>query len=118
MERGKNKYIKNLKLALLFQFIVILALFSWKSGIFVFAETGGSAPESGATSRIKTLSDAVGPSGLGYGTDTNTPDWGLMWNRVYSAATWNAVLGDAGTGDVLAGKKFYAGANRTLQIGT
>ena len=67
---------------------------------------------------MKTLSDAVGPSGLGYGTDTNTPDWGLMWNRVYSAATWNAVLGDAGTGDVLAGKKFYAGANRTLQIGT
>ena len=85
----------------------------------VFAEGGtGSIPSSGATSRIKTLDDALTVLGVGSTASGAWGDWGVMWNRIYSAGIWNATLGDAVAGDVFSGKKFYAGANRTLLTGT
>ena len=54
----------------------------------------------------------------GYGSDSNTPDWGAKWNRINTASIWDASAGDAIDGDVLSGKKYYAGANRTLKTGT
>ncbi len=87
--------------------------------IKVFAEGGtGSIPSSGVNSRIKTIDDEL--IGLDFGTSGSGVwgDWGAMWNRIYSAAIWNATLGDAVASDVISGKKFYAGANRTLLTGT
>lgn len=87
--------------------------------IIVFAEGGtGSVPSSGANSRIKTIDDAL--TGLNFGSSGSGAwgDWGGMWNRIYSAAVWDASSGDAEVTDVVSGKKFYAGANRTLLTGT
>ena len=99
---------------------LILALFGLSQITqTVFAEGGtGSIPSSGATSRIKTLDDVL--TGLGFGSTATGAwgDWGAMWNRIYSAGIWNATLGDAVEGDVFSGKKFYAGANRTLLTGS
>lgn len=87
--------------------------------IKVFAEGGTPpVPDSGATSRIKTLDDALTILGVGSTASGGWGDWGAMWNRIYSAGIWDAVLGDATTGEVFLGKKFYAGANRTLLTGT
>ena len=98
---------------------LILALFGLSQITqTVFAEGGtGSIPSSGATSRIKTLDDVL--TGLGFGSTATGAwgDWGAMWNRIYSAGIWNATLGDAVAGEVFSGKKFYAGANRTLLTG-
>lgn len=81
----------------------------------VFAEQSGSSPESGLTSRIKTIYDELATKS--FGSDTNTPDWGAFWNRLRTAANWTAALGDATEADVATGKKFYAGDNRTLETG-
>lgn len=99
---------------------LILGLFGlFQYSIKVFAEGGtGLIPSSGTTSRIKTIDDAL--IGLGFGTTGSGAwgDWGMMWNRIYSAGIWNATLGDAVASDVALGKKFYAGTNRTLLTGT
>ncbi len=84
----------------------------------VFAEQGGSSNESGANSRLKSLSDTLISSDYGSIASGAWGDWGAMWNRIYSAATWDAAAGDATIADVLTGKKFYAGANRSLLTGT
>lgn len=99
---------------------LILALFCLSQITHtVFAEGGtGSIPSSGVTSRIKTLDDALTVLGVGSTGSGDWGDWGAMWNRIYSAGTWNASLGDATEGEVFSGKKFYAGANRTLLTGT
>ncbi|MBU6388999.1 DUF1566 domain-containing protein [Patescibacteria group bacterium] len=78
------------------------------------AEQSGGSPESGATSRLKTLYDSLVASG--YGSDSNTPDWGTDWNRIQTAATWTP-SGNATAGDVASGKTFYGG-NRTQVTGT
>jgi len=89
-----------------------------KIGTVVLAETGGSSPESGATSRLKTLSNSL--TSLGYGSTSSGGwgDWGLMWNRIYSAGTFSPD-GDLTVGEVSPGKTFYAGINnRTQKVGT
>ncbi|MGB2787260.1 MAG: DUF1566 domain-containing protein [Candidatus Saccharimonadaceae bacterium] len=79
----------------------------------VYAEQFGSSPESGATSYTKSLYTTLQTAG--YGSDTNTPDWGTYWNRISTAAQF-APSGNAATSDVVYGKTFF-GSNRTLQAG-
>jgi hypothetical protein len=93
--------------------VLAISLFSIKIAT-TKAEQSGDTPESGATSRIKTLNDEL--VGLTFGTDTDTPDWGTFWNRIKTAAKWNPA-GTAAVSDVLTTKTFYAGS-RTLQTGT
>lgn len=94
-------------------FIVVLAISGglvWK----VQAETYPGGTDNGLTSRIKELSDSL--AALGHGTTTANPDWGAMWNRIKTAATWTPP-GDVAAGDIRMGKKYYNGS-RTEQIGT
>lgn len=93
-------------------FIVVLAISGglvWK----VQAETYPGGTDNGLTSRIKTLSDSL--TSLGYGSTTDTPDWGAMWNRIKTAATWTPP-GDVAPGDIRSGKKYYNGS-RSEQTG-
>lgn len=83
---------------------------AWK----VRAETRPGGPDNGLTSRLKSLSDTL--AGLGYGSTTNTPDWGAMWNRVSTAAQFTP-SGNSGAADVRSGKTFYGGS-RTQLTGT
>lgn len=80
----------------------------------VYAESYPSGSDNGQTSRLKSLSDDL--QGLGYGSTTNTPDWGSMWNRINTSAKW-LPTGDATAADVRLGKKFYS-TSRTQQTGT
>lgn len=99
--------------------LIFSLFFLSHSAAKVFAEGGtGSIPSSGATSRIKTINDALDLLGFGNSGSGAWGDWGSMWNRIYSASIWNATLGDAVTNEVFSGKKFYAGANRNLLTGT
>ena len=82
--------------------------------IYIHAQQGGGSPDSGVNSRPKTLYNTL--SALGYGTDTNTPDWGTDWDRIATSATW-APSGNAATTDVRSGKTYYS-ATRTQQTGT
>lgn len=70
--------------------------------------------DSGVTSRIKTLYDEL--VALNFGTDTDNPDWGPLWNRIKTATKW-APGGNAAVSDVKTGKTFYAG-DRTEKTGT
>lgn len=81
----------------------------------VLAEQSGSSPESGVTSRIKTIYDSL--VSLTHGSDSagGWGDWGAVWNRIRSAAEW---VPDAGLSpsEVVSGETFYSG-NRTAQTG-
>lgn len=80
-----------------------------------FAEQIGNTPESGATSRIKQIYDALFV--LAYGDD-NPGSWGDMgtfWNRIWSAAEWTPD-GTATSEDVAEGETFY-GSTRTEVTG-
>lgn len=95
---------------------VIIMIIAAALGIvrFVQAETYPGGSDNGQTSYVKSLTTSL--TGLGYGSTTNTPDWGANWNRVATAATWTP-SGDAAVSNVKAGKKFYSN-NRTQQTGT
>lgn len=103
-----------------FLILLLLTLFSRHRG-FLLAETSGSAPESGASSRIKTAYDWLAAKGANYGsTDAAdwTNDWGTWWNRIMEAAAWEPD-GTATAGDVPSGFTFYAGTgDRTIKTGT
>jgi hypothetical protein len=97
--------------------LILFSVLSFFAITNVIAEQGGLSPDSGATSRIGTLSGLLTTSG--YGSDTNTPNWGTMWNRIYTSAIWTPnTSNNAATEDVANGKKFYAGNNRTELTGT
>ena len=90
-------------------------------------QTGGAAfvtppanvtPAVGDASRLNTLYKAVKTVSYGAETSGTWGDWGLMWNRIYSAAVWAPSDATASAADVAPGKTFYAGDNRTLQTGT
>ena len=83
---------------------------------FVLAEQSGSSPESGVTSRIKTIYDSL--VSLTHGSDSagGWGNWGVMWNRIRSAAEW-VPTGDATEADVASGKTFYKDS-RTQISGT
>lgn len=105
--------------------LVVFGLAALKAITIVTAEQRGNSPESGVTSRLGTLvSDLISK---GYGSVSAIPgvgDWGSMWNRIYTAATWtpsdvqynlNANLVPE---NVPEGLSFYSGSNRTIQYGT
>jgi hypothetical protein len=84
---------------------VLVVAISMFSGLkYVLAEQSGSSPESNATSRILSLYNDL--SALTFGSDTDTPDWGTLWNRIKTAAKW-VPNGTAATGDVVSGKTFF-----------
>jgi len=105
---------------------LILGLFGlWQVKLNVFAETSGSSPESGASSRIKTAYDWLVAKGTNYGS-TDAPDWdsattyawGTWWNRIMESAAWEPD-GSATAGDIPSGFTFYAGnGDRTQKTGT
>ena len=107
---------KNTKKTIVVLFCSIIFVFAaWKTITFVIAEQGGGSPESGATSKIATISDALAALNFGSTSSGVWGDWGTDWNRIYSAATW-VPSGDATPSEVKTGKYFYAGS-RTRQIG-
>ena len=105
---------------------LILGLFGlWQVKLNVFAETSGSSPESGTSSRIKTAYDWLVVKGINHGS-TDAPDWdsattypwGTWWNRIMKSAAWEPD-GSATAGDVPSGFTFYAGLDdRTQKTGT
>ena len=105
---------------------LFLGLFGlWQIKLNVFAETSGSSPESGTSSRIKTAYDWLVAKGANYGS-TDAPDWdsavtyswGTWWNRIMESAAWEPD-GSATAGDVPSGFTFYAGlGDRTQKTGT
>ena len=75
-------------------------------------------PAVGDASRLNTIYKAV--KTISYGAETSGAwgDWGSMWNRIYSAASWTASSANAAVTDVLSGKTFYSGATRNQLTGT
>lgn len=57
----------------------------------VLAEKVGATPESGVTSRIKTLYDILVGEDKGADTAGDWGDWGAFWNRIYSATRYTEV---------------------------
>ncbi|MCX2934656.1 hypothetical protein ORI20_30770 [Mycobacterium sp. CVI_P3] len=78
------------------------------------AETRPGGSDNGLTSHLLSLSDTL--NGLGYGSTSNTPDWGTHWNRISTAAQWTP-SGTADASDIASGKTFYKDS-RTQQTGT
>lgn len=93
--------------------LVVVSIFSFLIGSSVYGSEG-AAPSNGQISRINTLYTSLG--NLGYGSDTNTPDRGIYWNKIFTAATWtpDSTVTES---DVLAGKTFYSDS-RTVKTGT
>jgi hypothetical protein len=96
--------------------VAVLAIAGLVGGITLkaHAETYPGGTDNGLTSRLVGLSNTL--SGLGYGSTTNSPDWGQYWNRISTAAQWTP-SGNAATSDVKSGQTFYS-TNRTQQTGT
>lgn len=81
----------------------------------IWAEQQGTTPESGSISHLKSLSSDL--AGLTLGSETNSPDWGTMWNRVATAAKW-VPQGTATANDVSTGKTFYSDSRDTKRTGS
>ena len=82
--------------------------------MLVRAESFPGGTDNGKTSHIKQLNDDLAT--LGYGSPSNTPDWGANWNRINTASKW-LPNGNISPIDVVNGKKFY-NASRIEQTGT
>ena len=113
--KGVTSIPSRVKLPFAVLTLIGVMLTSFAFGAVVHGEQGSGSPESGVTSRLKTLYTTLQTAG--YGTDTNTPDWGTYWNRIATASQWVPSGATASTTDVLSGKTFY-GNSRTLQTGT
>ncbi len=114
-EGGAQKRLKSTGFkAVAALFIVSISLVSVIGVLQVRAETYPGGDDNGLTSRIKSIYNTL--VGLGYGSDTNSPDWGAMWNRINTAATWTPG-GDADPADVRKDKTFYSNS-RDQQTGT
>ena len=78
----------NLKSFVFVGFLVLVSLaFFTRHLTLVRAEQSGTSPESGATSRLQTLSAALVTLGYGSTAAGSWGDWLAPWNRIYSAAT-------------------------------
>jgi len=113
---NKNKKMTKLETVLIV-LIAIATLGSFLVGRAV-AEQHEGTPKADSTSIIKQLSDDL--TALGYGS-TEPGSWGNageMWNRIYSAGVWVPSLADAQDSDVVSGKQFYSGSDRTLRTGS
>ena len=78
------------------------------------AETYPGGSDNGLTSRIVSLNNDL--TSLGYGSTTDTPDWGALWNRIKTAAKFTP-SGNAAVSDVKSGQTFYS-SSRGQQTGT
>lgn len=107
-------FTKNLALKVM---VILLAIFAVGfSGYHIAkAEIGTGTPESGVVSHIKTLYTDL--TGLTFGLDTDTPDWGAYWNRIKTAAKWTPTVTSTVT-DVKTGKTFVSNGSRTNSTGT
>ena len=79
---------------------------------FQYFVKADSTPDSGSTSKLRELYDSL--VDLGYGVETG--EWGIVWNRIKSAAEWTP-SGDVTASDVKEGLTFY-NDSRELQTGT
>lgn len=98
-------------------FILLILIGGITIGITIArAEQSGGSPESGATSRIKTIYDSL--VALSHGADAagGWGDWGAYWNRIRSAAEW-VPTGNSAVTDVKSGKTFF-NTTRTVATGT
>lgn len=111
-----KKLISFKKSTLIWVIALILVTIASSVGITakVMAEQSGGSPESGVTSRIKSLYDDL--VALSYGSDVDAPDWGAYWNRIKTSAKW-VPNGAVTVTDVKAGITFY-NTSRTQAIGT
>lgn len=82
----QNK-IKKTSFIVLGFFLLLTLVFSYRHIQIVRAEQSGSSPESGATSRLVTLANALASLSYGSTATGSWGDWGTSWNRIYSAAT-------------------------------
>lgn len=105
--KNKSKFVIIAVLALLVSIAYM--------GLKVRAEQSPGTPESGATSRLKTLYDDL--ETLTFGADTDTPDWGTLWNRIKTAAKWTPTITSTAD-DVRNGKTFVANGSRETSTGT
>jgi hypothetical protein len=119
----KNKKMTKLETVL----IVLIAIATLGSFLLVMDQNQQDhgvidgvvyVPESGVVSRIKSIYDSL--VSLSYGSESagSWGDWGSMWNRIYSAGVWVPSLADAQDSDVVSGKQFYSGSDRTLRTGS
>ena len=91
----------------------VLCLFRFSQ--IVLAEQVGSSPESGVSSRIKTIYDSLTSSSFGSTSAGAWGDWGSMWNKIYSASIWSPDGNNTVT-NTLSTKTFY-NTSRTKQTG-
>jgi hypothetical protein len=117
--KAKNTRLAGVKLLKNRRFqtaLIVLVAVALTAGISlnVKAESYPGGSDNGLTSRILSLSNTL--TGLGYGSTSNSPDWGALWNRVATAAKWTP-SGNAAATDVKSGQTFYS-SNRTQQTGT
>lgn len=100
--------------------VILLAGLILGSSIYlvsdIWAEQIELSPESGATSRIKVLSDDLTTLGYGSISSGSWGDWGSIWNRIYSASTW-VPDGTVTEDTVVSGYTFYD-ESRTEKTGT
>ena len=94
-------------------FLLVLSLFSFTQ--LALAEQMGSSPESGVSSRIKTIYDSLTSSSFGSTSAGAWGDWGSMWNKIYSASIWSPDGNNTVT-NTLSTKTFY-NTSRTKQTG-
>ena len=92
--------------------IVTFALgFLFSQAMLRVQATAVSTPDSGSISRFRELYDSL--VDLEYGVETG--EWGMIWNRIKSAAEWTP-SGDVTADDVKAGVTFY-GSSRDQETG-
>ena len=122
--RKIKKNVKKINRFLHFKQIAYIGLSVFISSIiflgiikYGIAEQSGSSPESGTTSRIKTISEDLSAKGFGSTSAGTWGNWGATWNRIYSSAVWVPSDATATVSDVASGKTFYAGSNRVKQTG-
>jgi hypothetical protein len=99
---------------------ILIALIIVAASLFIYriakAEQSGGSPESGATSRLKTIYNSL--VALGHGSDAagSWGDWGAFLNRIRSAGEW-VPNGTVTVTDVKNGITFY-NDSRTVKTGT
>ncbi len=104
------------KLLILLTLFLVVGFFLYQVQDKVLAEQSGSSPESGVTSRIKTIYESLVSLTHGSESAGSWGNWGVMWNRIRSAAEW--VPSDTAVEtDVASGKTFH-NTSRTQKTGT
>ena len=85
--KNMHNKIKKTSFIVLGFLTLLTVAFSYRHIQIVRAEQNGGSPESGATSRLVTLANALTTLTYGSTAAGSWGDWGTSWNRIYSAAT-------------------------------